>query len=388
MNALHVIPALAPRYGGPSAATLGMCRALEGAGVRTLIATTDADGSGRLDVRVGLEETFNGIPAVFFRRHFGEAFKWSSGIAAWLRRNATRFDVVHVHAVFSHSSIAAGSAAHHAGVPYIVRPLGTLDPWSVKRKSTRKRLLLGLGGRALVTRAARMHYTSDDEQRLAESVIGGLPPGAVIPVGIDDDYFDISPRRDESAPMVLSLSRLDDKKRIDVLIEAFHHAAADRGNDAWTLVIAGDGPPALVGHLKSLARRGAARDRITFTGWVSGADKIELFRRASLFALPSHQENFGISVAEAMASAVPVVVTPGVNLSRDVEQAGAGWVVEEPVTSVAAGLTAAMRDIAERERRGRQARVLAERFRWKTVGRSLAELYGRVRHGRDGEARG
>jgi glycosyltransferase involved in cell wall biosynthesis len=338
-------------------------------------------------VRAGCEETFGGIPAVFFRRHFGEAFKWSSGLAAWLRGNATRFDVVHVHAVFSHSSVAAGSAARRAGVPYIVRPLGTLDPWSVKRKNRRKRLLLGLGARALVTRAARMHYTSEDEQRLAESVIDGLPSGSVIPVGIDDDFFDIPPRRDASAPMVLSLSRLDEKKRIDVLIAAFHQAAADRGNDAWTLVIAGDGPAALVARLKSLAQQGPARDRVSFTGWVSGADKIELFRRASLFALPSHQENFGISVAEAMASAVPVVVTPGVNLSRDVQQAGAGWVVAEPVASVAAGLAAAMRDAAEREHRGGRARTLAERFRWTTVGRSLAELYGRVQDRRGAEIR-
>jgi len=381
MNALHVIPALATRYGGPSAATLGMCRALEGAGVRTLIAATDADGSGRLDVRVGREEAFGGIPAIFFRRHLGEAFKWSSGMAGWLRRNAARFDVVHVHAVFSHSSLAAGSAARRAGVPYIVRPLGTLDPWSVKRKSQRKRLLLALGGRVLLTHAARMHYTSEDEQRLAESVIRGLPAGGVIPVGIDDDYFDIVPCRDPAAPIVLSLSRLDEKKRIDVLIDAFHQAAAARERDSWRLVIAGDGPTALVAHLKSLAAQGPARDRITFSGWVSGTNKVELFRRASLFALPSHQENFGISAAEAMASAVPVLVTPGVNLARDVEQAGAGWVVGEPVASVAAGLMAAMRDAAERERRGRQARSIAERFRWKNVGRSLADLYGQV--GRD-----
>jgi glycosyltransferase involved in cell wall biosynthesis len=285
---------------------------------------------------------------------------------------------VHVHAVFSHSSIAAGSAARHAGVPYIVRPLGTLDPWSVKRKSQRKRLLLALGGRVLLTRAARMHYTSEDERRLAETVIPGLPAGDVIPVGIDDDYFDIVPYRDPAAPLVLSLSRLDEKKRIDVLIDAFHQAAASPERDTWRLVIAGDGPAGLVGHLKSLAAQGPARDRITFSGWVSGTQKVDLFRRASLFALPSHQENFGISAAEAMASAVPVLVTPGVNLARDVDHAGAGWVVGEPAASVAAGLVTAMRDAAERECRGRQARSIAERFRWKNVGRSLAELYGRV----------
>ena len=378
MNVLQVIPALAPRYGGPSAATLGICRALEQAGVSTLVATTDADGPGRLDVSIGREQVYGDAAAIFFPRRLGEAFKWSPGLSEWLRRHTTRFDVVHVHAVFSHSSIAAGAAARGAAVPYIVRPLGTLDPWSVRRKPVRKRLLLELGGRRLLTGASRMHYTSNDEQRLAESVVTGLPAGSVVPVGVDDAYFDISPYPNGAAPMILSLSRLDEKKRLDVLIQAFHRSAADGGRETWTLVIAGDGPPAVVARMKSLAAQGPARNRITFRGWVSGEEKAALFRSASLFALPSHQENFGISVAEALASAVPALVTPGVNLAGEIGGAGAGWVVDEPVASVAAGLVAAMQDGAERRRRGQQARLLAERFRWRAIGRSLADLYGDV----------
>jgi glycosyltransferase involved in cell wall biosynthesis len=131
---LHVIPAIAPRYGGPSAATFGLCRALRGRGVDTLVATTDADGPGRLDVPLERAGEYHGVPVIFFRRRFSEAFKWTWRLGAWLDAHVTDFDVVHVHAVFSHSSLVAGRACRGAGIPYIVRPLGTLDPWSVSRR--------------------------------------------------------------------------------------------------------------------------------------------------------------------------------------------------------------------------------------------------------------
>src|SRR4029079_11017995 len=100
---LHVVPSLAPRYGGPSAATLGICRALAAAGTRTLIATTDADGPGRLPASLGDVTTYEGLDTVFFPRQISESFKWSSPLARWVRHHATAFDLVHVHAVFSHS---------------------------------------------------------------------------------------------------------------------------------------------------------------------------------------------------------------------------------------------------------------------------------------------
>jgi len=174
---LHVIPALAPRYGGPSAAVVGMCRVLIAGGVPTLIASTDADGRGRLTVSTGQIESYSGVPAIFFPRVASESFKWSAPLEAWLRARVSDFDIVHVHAVFSHSSLAAGRACRAANVPYIVRPLGTLDPWSLNHHRLRKQLLFRFGVRNLLMGAAAMHYTSDEERRLAESVLPWLPKG-------------------------------------------------------------------------------------------------------------------------------------------------------------------------------------------------------------------
>ena len=114
MRVLHVIPAVAPRYGGPSEAVLGFCRALRAAGVQAEIATTNADGPGVLPVPLRERVRHADVPTTFFPR-YGEAFKFSPGLSRWLRRHINDFDVVHVHAIYSHSSIAAGSVCRRAG---------------------------------------------------------------------------------------------------------------------------------------------------------------------------------------------------------------------------------------------------------------------------------
>jgi glycosyltransferase involved in cell wall biosynthesis len=376
LRVLHVVPAVAARYGGPSAATFGMCRALESVGVETIVATTDADGPGRLSVPLARAHHYNGATVIFFPRRFTESYKWALGLGAWLRAHVAEFDVVHVHAVFSHSSLLAARACLNAGVPYIVRPLGTLDPWSVARKRRLKTILLRLGVRRMLLGAAAMHYTSEEEMRLAETVVADLPKGVVVALGIDDGLFDAATTRPrDQTPTVLALCRLDAKKGLDLLIRAFHDAAGRGPYGQWRLVIAGDGEPGYVSQLVDLARTGEASSRISFTGWVGPHEKTVLLQQAALFALPSQQENFGISIVEAMACGVPVLVAPGVNLAAEIASIGAGWLMERDQTAIAESLKMAMSNAAERETRGRAARQFAQQFRWVTVARSLEQLY-------------
>ena len=355
-----------------------MCRALNAVGFDTLIATTDADGAGRLNVPLEQLDQYGDVGVMFFRRRFSEAYKWSVGLSAWLNAHAAEFDVAHVHGVFSHSSIAAGRACRKANVPYVVRPLGTLDPWSVRQKSLRKQALLRLGADRLLSGAAAIHYTSADEQRLAGSVIDRLPPGVIVPNGVDDNLFATSARGRPESPSLLCLGRLDEKKGIDLLIQAFHALVQDPRFSGWRLVIAGDGRAACVAALHALADSGPAASKIVFPGWVAGAAKAALLSQASVFVLPSHQENFGISVAEALAASVPVVITRGVNLAADVAAARAGWIVERSAAALTELLRDVMGDDEELQRRGRAGRVLAERFRWSTVAKDLIAMYQRV----------
>src|SRR5215469_6676677 len=127
LRVLQIIPGVAARYGGPSQAIFRMCQSVESEGAEVLLATTDADGPGHLHVPVAEPIIYNGVRTVFFPRQCSEAFKYSTSLARWLDSNVSKFDVAAIHAVFSHSSLAAARACNRSRVPYIVRPLGSLS---------------------------------------------------------------------------------------------------------------------------------------------------------------------------------------------------------------------------------------------------------------------
>ena len=387
MRVLHVIPGIAPRYGGPSRAVVDMARAVERAGVECVVATTDADGPDRLPVELGSVVSYRGVSAIFFRRDWSEAFKYSRDLARWLGENAGGFDVAHVHAIFSHSSLAAARACRRHSTPFVVRPLGSLAGWSLRQKPVRKRLLWHLGVGAMLRDAAAIHYTADAERREAEEGLG-LARGVVIPLGIDVEAFDVAVAPDlfrrrcaglDDAPFVLALGRLHPKKGLGLLIDAFSEATAANGLREWRLVIAGAGEAGYVAGLRQRVRERGEGARILFAGWLDEGAKAAALREAGLLALPSHQENFGLAAAEAMACGVPVLLSTEVNLAEEVEAARAGWVVPLDRERLTSTLAAVLRDGAERAARGRAGRDLA-RSRWSAaaMGTGLLELYERV----------
>ncbi|MEW6367903.1 MAG: glycosyltransferase [Acidobacteriota bacterium] len=324
MKVLHVIPALAPRYGGPSMAAMEMVAALRELDVDAMIATTDADGRSRLSVPIAVETVYRGVPAIFFRRNWNEPFGYSSGLAAWLTREVQRFDIVHVHAIFSHPCIAAARACRNASIPFIVRPLGALDPWSLRRRKLAKKVLWAFGVFAMLRDAAVIHYTTEAEKRLAEERLK-LRNGIVIPIGIRLEEYQTRREPGEEQkwkPYVLVLSRLHPKKGLDVLIPAFLRATCDPSFNHWKLVLAGDG---CAGHVEQLRRLAGGSGRVLFPGWLMDDQKIAAIQNAECLALPSRQENFGLCVLEAMACSVPVLVTPEVNLSQMVSEFLLGW---------------------------------------------------------------
>jgi glycosyltransferase involved in cell wall biosynthesis len=381
------MPAVAPRYGGPSQVIAPMCGALRDAGADVMLLATDADGRDRLDVSLGETTDWHGVPAVFFHREFSEAFKYSLGLSRWVRRHAREFDLVHVHAVLSHAPLAAAAACRRAGVPCIVRPLGTIASWSLTRKAWRKKLLLSLGARSMLAGAAAIHCTSEEERADIESAFG-LRTGVVVPLGVDAES--LRPTTDDfdarhAVRYVLALSRLDPKKNFELLIDAFAEAARS-GTAAWQLVIAGSGEPAYQQALERRARESGAP--IRFAGWVTGAEKRALLARASVFALPSKHENFGIAVLEALAAGVPAIVSRDVQLSAALRDADGGWIVDGSTGSLADALRDALAPDADLDGKSRRAQALAERFAWPAVAARMMTMYRDVlaRHGRTAAA--
>jgi len=326
---------------------------------------------------VGVRRVHEGLPIVLFERR-GEAFKYSPGLARWLRSDAGTFDVVHIHAVFSHSSLTAGRTCRRLGVPYIVRPLGSLDPWSLEQRAWKKRVLFWMSAKALIAGAAAVHFTTPDEATLAAPMTGRVP-AAIVPLGVDDDCLKAQPSVfADRAPLVVALTRLDPKKRLEWLIAAFHDLASTPALSDWRLAIAGDGDPAYRATLEYLAAAGPARGRIEFTGWVSGETKTALLRRAGIFAMPSRQENFGLALAEALALGVPAVVSAGVNLAADVARTGAGIVMDQGRPGLGSALMALMTDPTRREAASRAAATFGRTLTWDAAAGKLIALYASV----------
>jgi len=371
MRILHVIPSVSERSGGPATAIVPMCRALMRQGTEVqLVSTTD-----------GLAENpdvveYKGVPAMFFPPQLGASFKYSRPLAKWLSSNVKSFDLAHIHAVFNHSSVAASQACRKAGVPYVIRPLGTLDPWSMTQKSLRKGLFWRLSGKAMLHGASAVHYTSEAEKLSTERHLN-LNHGKVISLGIDAHNSNSNGRM-FSEPYVLVLSRLHPKKAVDILIEAFQSLIRSEKFARWRLVIAGDGPPDYVSKLKGQVAATSHRDRITFTGWLDDDKKHEVLGGASLLALPSHQENFGLCVMEALSHSVPVLISPNVNLATEIVSANAGWISAIDKDALATRLAEALSDEDELMKRGRAGKQLSQRYSWENTASELMDLYRNI----------
>ena len=379
MNLLHVISSLGIRYGGPSKACFEMARAVARRGHNVSIFTTDQGGLGGLEVTVGTSVVRDGVSIHCFPASFPHFWKFSPRLARALRVEIPRVDLVHLHSLYLYHDKVVGRECRRAGTPYFLRPHGSLAPYLYRRHRFRK-MLMELWFQNAVTRgAAAIHFTTDEERRLARPYIFGASE-VVIPLGLDMDEYRALPRgRFRAAhpeigdrPIVLFLGRLNFTKGLDVLIRAF--VGAVRVADAH-LVIAGpdDGMGAKV---STWIDSHGLSTRTTFTGMVTGSSKLALLADSDLFVLPSWSESFGIAVIEAMACGLPVAISDKVNLWREIAGADAGWVTPPQAEPLRTVLVEALSDPGEaREKGARGRRLVTERFQWSRIAVALEQAY-------------
>lgn len=389
MRVLHVIPSMSLVHGGPSRAIRLIERALIERGIAVETATTDDDGPGRRmtsaagGVHSASTDAAEAVPLASVRHHFSkrlEFYKVSPGFAWWVFRHVRDYDVVHIHALFSFTSVMAAWVARRSGVPYVVRPLGTLNRYGVERRRPwLKQLSLKLVEGPILRRAAAVHFTAGAEQ--AEALSLGIPMrGIVIPLGIeppraeDASALPTRPPNFENGRSMLFLSRLDPKKNVEGLLRAFGLLANE-----WPgtrLLIAGDGEAGYVVGLKNLADRLGLADRVAWLGHVDGERKAAAFAAAQVFVLPSFSENFGIAAAEALMAGLPCVLGNGVAIAAEVAEAGAGLATSPEPEAIAQALRSVLADEDRRIEMGRRAAALArERYSLDAMGERLVRLY-------------
>jgi glycosyltransferase involved in cell wall biosynthesis len=397
MKILHVIPSLSLAHGGPSHAMRLIERALRMQEVEVETATTDDDGPGkRMPGGCCKEQLFvrpsqnpplpqpspargEGVVRRYFPKRL-EFYKVSPGFARWIFRHVRDYDLVHIHALFSFTSVIAAWAARRAGVPYVVRPLGTLNRYGVKQQRPwLKRLSLRAIEGPILRHAAAVHFTAEAERVEAESL--GIPMrSVVIPLGIepapqgDASVFLVRFPEVKNFRILLFLSRLDPKKNVEGLLQAFKLCSSALPDTR--LVIAGTGEAGYVAGLIKLADTLGLADRVVWPGYVDGEQKAAAFAAAQVFVLPSHSENFGIAAVEAMLAGLPCVLGEGVALANEVAQAGAGLATSPQPEEIAMALQVMLADDNRRAEMGRRAAALArERYSLEAMGAGLVRLY-------------
>jgi len=382
MKILHVIANLAPRYGGPAKAGLEMAAVLAAKGHEVTIFTTNQDGDGVLDVPVDTPIVKNGVTIRYFPVIQPKFWRTSPAMALALNKEIPKFDIVHIHSLYLFHGMAAGHFARKHGVPYIVRPHGTLDPVMYARHRGRKRIMETLFENRNIRLADALHYTTEEELLLAKPYVHGSS-GFVVPNGVNtSEYADLPVKGTfrrgyrllDGKKMLLFFSRINFKKGLDILVEAFRDI--HRRHPDTVLVLTGPDDENYGHKVKEWLAKANLSDFVIFTGMLTGRDKLAVLRDADVFILPSYTENFGIAVVEAMACEVPVVISDKVNIWREVVQEGAGRAVPCDPAKVAEAVSEILDHPELGAEMGRQGKQLVEKYyEWTQVGAQLEQEY-------------
>jgi glycosyltransferase involved in cell wall biosynthesis len=367
MHIIHVIPGIEEEASGPSYSVPALNRALNRAGVASRLLAT---GAPRTDAAAGLR--------IFPRRHFPSRLGRSPEMYRWLRNEVASkaVAIVHDHSIWMMPNVYPGWVTLGGKAQLVVSPRGTLSEWALGRSRAVKLVFWAALQKRAIAHAALFHATAESEC-LDIRRLGFRQPIALVPNGVDIPEIAAAHRGD--ARTLLFLGRVHPKKGVDLLLEAWTRLQA--AHPSWTLRIVGPGEAGYLRKLGGLAASLGA-ERVTFAGPLYGRDKNEAYRSADLFVLPTHSENFGMAVAEALAAGCPVVTTRGAPWSGLVAH-GAGWWVDIGVEPLRTALEEAMvKEPHALTEMGARGRAWMERqFSWERIAAQMLESYRWIREG-------
>ena len=382
MRILHVIPSIDPASGGPVEGIKQFCHIYRSGGHEVEIASMDSP------------ETASGVAFPAKVHGLGPGFgtyRYTSHAIPWLKENVSRFDIVIVNCIWQYNAVAAHRALSGTGIPYLVFTHGMLDPYFKEQfplKHLKKIVYWHSFLQKILRDAQTVCFTCEDEKILArqsfshyqvnETVVpyGTFGPDCDTTVAAEDFLLHWPELRGKR--LALTLGRIHPKKAVDVLIQGF--AATLAGDARWRLVIAGPDQIGCQRELEALALNLGVADRITWTGMLKGPLKWGAFAAAEIFVLPSHQENFGIVVAEALSCSLPVILSNRVNIWREIVAYGAGFAGPDTIEGTKASLnrwsSLTGEEIESMRHRSRQC--FDETFNFRVTSRKLLDTFERV----------
>jgi glycosyltransferase involved in cell wall biosynthesis len=367
MKLCHVVPSLEERHGGPSKSVRAISAGLAEIGHDVELFATAPDGTGGKSVDGRLTTTI-------LRRDWPQRLCPSAGLRAALE--SSNAQIVHHHSLWLRTLHYAHERTRRGDARLVISPRGMMSEWAWQHHGWQKRIAQKFIHPGAMEEAAGWHATSDEE---ADEIrrLGFRQPICVAPNGVEapapekltearEHWHQLCPETAER-PVALFYSRFHSKKRVLELIDLWlEHGPAD-----WLLLLVGIPQEFSLQELERYVLRMSAQGRVRA---FSGIGQPAPYAVASLFVLPSHNENFGLVIAEAMANGVPVVVTDTTPW-KEVGRREIGWCVSWPQFAVA--LRQATAESSDSlARRGERARewVLRE-FSWQGSARQLGEFY-------------
>ena len=332
LKILQLVHTLDPSVGGVATSVLALSRGLARRGHKIdIVVLDDPSATWIANVDLTVHALGSGLTS----------YRYSRALLPWLREYGGDYDRVIVNGIWQYLSFAAWRRYAGSSIPYYVFPHGMLDPWfkeTFPLKHLKKWLYWPWAEYRVLRDAAGVIFTSEEERLQArKSFRLYRAREKVSPLGVEaspilpDAKSEFLSRYSQlqNTRNLLFLGRLHPKKGCDILLDAFARLSS---RESTSLILAG---PDQIGWEKDLRRQVESlnlTDRVVFTGMLQGAMKQGAFASADAFVLPSHQENFGISVVEALAAGIPVLISNRVNIWREIDADRAGYIESDDLT--------------------------------------------------------
>ena len=379
MKVLLVINALGDVYGGISKVAIELSEVIGKLGISVDLVTTNANGRVVVD-----EPLFTWIKKKEYRVQYFPYwdvfdYKFSPSLTFWLFQNASNYDLVHTHGIFSYPVLSAYWACNNSNTPYIVSPHGMLEPWALAYKSNKKKMYFSFLEKPALNKAAAIHMMASTEAANVRNLNLKVPL-FTLPNGIHRIDFNSLPNPDifyqrfpetRNKKLIIFLGRIDPKKGLDLLAKAFtkaHQVFPDT-----QLIVAGQDNTGFLPIAQSYFEEAGCSEAVTFTGMLTGEMKYAALAAANIYVAPSYSEGFSMSVLEGMASGLPCTITTGCNFpeAKDVAK-----IVEIDAESIADALIDLLQDPMRAKDMGDRARqFILGNYTWDKIALNMASVY-------------
>ena len=385
MRIVHVIQTLSPKFGGPATVLKSIAKEQSRIGHQVTILTTNLDYPRGI-LTSNRHDMINGSLAKvrYFSSEIPFAF-FSKNLALSLQQMFPRIDILHSWCLYRFPQAYACYFARKKGLPYIVRPCGSLEPFLFRQSAVSlplKRIYEWLIEWPNLHKASAINCVTQQE---ANNLPKFIPANKVFVLGngIDWEMFEHLPERGlfrkrfaikDKIPLILFLGRLNFKKGHDLLVLSLVHVLEQIPNAH--LAIVGPDNEGYGAKVRQWCKEQNVTDKVLFTGHLDPGEVQQAYVDANVFVLPSYTENFGMAVLEAMACGCPVVVSDQVNIWREIQQEGAGLVVSLDPSHIAKAICQVLLDHEIAEKMGRRGRIAAKnRYSWPCIVDKMTKIY-------------